>query len=836
MKVNYMEKIFLLLAFISATLLVNSQDRMQGRSGQGFDMSNFNGVITGKVVDSLDRTGVEFANIALYRLKDSSLVTGTLTDASGIFLLEKLMPGRYYIDIKFIGYQSRRVNGVMVSPRSPRVDLGTFSILAASENIEAVVVTGDKKMLLHNLDKKVFNVDKDIAVEGGTAADVLQNIPSVEVDTDGNVSLRGSSNVNILIDGRPSMLNSMEELPAQMIDRVEVITNPSAKYDPDGVTGIINIVLKKRKEPGYNGMVSLNAGTGNKYNASVNMNWRQDKLNIFANYSFRRGQMNRYSIGDRVTTMNSSDSSFLSQNSDGFSKMLFHNIRGGFDYLIDAKTTLSFTGNLNLRSFDMDNDVLSKSYSNFNSNTLQNTRSSINSNDGMGHEFSLNFKRTYDTPGKEWTADAFFSRNSNNNLNNINQQEVFNTIPSNALERAKTDGWMNTFTFQADYVTPVGNGGRLETGLKSQIRRSDADYVYSIFDSNNSTWNFDLSRSNHFVYNEEVYSGYAIYSNSFASGKFSYQLGLRVEDQHAKSDQRTTNEVANVNRLNFFPTAHIRWEPNPINSLQLSYSRRVNRPNAMVLNPFLNTSDKFNWSQGNPYLEPEFTSSIDLSHNLSFPKTKITTSVYYRDTRNGFSRKMTVIDTVATQPTLTTFINLSHYENIGAEAVVTQNIAKWWRVNASYSYYYSKLFGDVVSGANEGRSWNVKLASFFTIGKNVDIQLTGNYRAPSITVGGAGRGFHMEGGAQGKSKEMYWVDLGARINVLNKKGTITVRVSDIFNTQKMKYSSWDTNFYSYNESWRDSRVVFVGFSYRINNYRMRPERRSDTDDSLDVME
>lgn len=832
-----MKKIFLLYMLISITYMVMAQGNTQGRSGQSMDMSNFNGVITGKVIDSLDRSGVEFANVALYRLKDSSLVTGTLTDASGSFIIEKLMPGRYYIDVKFIGYQSRRIGSVMVSPRAPRVDLGTFSILAASENIDAVVVTGEKKMLLHNLDKKVFNVDKDIAVEGGTASDVLQNIPSVEVDTDGNVSLRGSSNVNILIDGRPSMLNSMEELPAQMIDRVEVITNPSAKYDPDGITGIINIVLKKRKEPGYNGMVSLNAGTGNKYNALVNMNWRQDKVNVFANYSFRRGQMDRFSIGDRITLFNSGiDSSFLSQNSKGQSNMFFHNIRGGVDYFIDSKTTLSFTGNLNFRSFDMDNNVLSNSYSNFNSNTLQNSRFSLNSNDGLGHEYSLNFKRTYEIPGKELTADAFFSRNINNNLNNINQQEVFNAVPSIARERAKTDGWMNAFTIQTDYVTPIGNGGRIETGLKAQLKRSDSDYAYTIFDTITSVWIFDATRLNHFVYSEEIFSAYGIYSNSFANGKFSYQLGVRVEDQHAKSDQRTTSQVADVNRLNLFPSAHIRWEPNPINSLQLSYSRRVNRPSVFVLNPFLNTSDKFNWSQGNPYLEPEFTSSIDLSHNLNFPKTKITTSVYYRDTRNGFSRKMTVIDTVASQPTLTTYINLSHYENIGAEAVVTQNIAKWWRLNASYSYYYSKLFGDVVSGANEGRSWNAKLASFFTIGKNVDIQLTGNYRAPSITVGGSGRGFHMAGGAQGKTQEMYWVDLGARINILNRKGTITLRVSDIFNTQKMKYSSWDTNFYSYNESWRQSRVVFVGFSYRINNYRMRPEKRIENEESFDMME
>ncbi len=834
-----MRKPFLLIVIFLTAIAITAfpQERMQGQSGQNFDMSNFNGIVTGKVIDSLDKTGVEFANIAIYRMRDSSLVTGTLTDASGSFIVEKLMPGRYYMDVKYIGYQTRRVDGIAVSPRAPKVDIGSISILAAAENIDAVVVTGEKKMLLHNLDKKVFNVEKDIAVEGGTAVDVLQNIPSVEVDTDGNVSLRGSSNVNILIDGRPSMLNSMEELPAQMIDRIEVITNPSAKYDPDGVTGIINIVLKKRKEPGYNGMVSLNAGTGNKYNTSVNMNWRQDKVNVFANYNFRHGQMDRYSLSERITSMDQIDSSFLNQNSTGQYNMLFHNIRGGLDYFIDSKTTLSFTGNLNLRSFDMDNDMFSKSYTNFNSNTLENTRKNTNSNDGLGHEYSLNFKRTYDAPGKEWTADIFFSRNKYDNLSNINQQETLNSLQqTDILERATTDGWMNSFTAQTDYVTPFGNGGRVETGLKAQVRRTDADYIYNVFTTN---WEVDSTRSNHFVYSEEIYSAYGIYSNTFANGKFSYQLGLRVEDQHSKSDQQTTNQVADTNRLNLFPTAHIRWEPNSINSLQLSYSRRVNRPNAFLLNPFLNTSDKFNWTQGNPYLEPEFTSSIDLSHNLNFPKTKITTSVYYRDTRNGFSRRMEVVDTVTTQPvqpTLSKFINLSHYENLGAEAVITQNITKWWRINASYSYYYSKLFGNVVSGANEGSSWNVKFASFFNLGKNIDLQLTGNYRAPSVTVGGSGRGFYMIGGAQGETKEMYWLDLGARISLFNRKGTITLRVSDIFNTQKMKYSSWDNNFFSYNENWRDSRVVFIGFSYRINNYKMRQDRISDTDDSMDMME
>jgi len=818
--------------FYIGILSVSGQERMQGRGGANFDMSNFSGTITGQIVDSLSKDVVEFANIALYRQRDSSLVTGTMTDAQGNFKLEKLTPGRFYLEVKFIGYKTRILNGVMVSPRTPQVSIGSIGILSSSQDIEAVVVTGEKRMLQHNLDKKVVNVDKDIASQGGTALDVLQNVPSVDVDTDGNVSLRGSSNVNILIDGRPSNLTSLDELPAQMIQSVEVITNPSARYDPDGLSGIINIVLKKKKEAGYNGMVSLMAGTGDKYNGSVNLNVRQNKFNFFVNYDFRKMRMDSYSNSDRTTIVDKNtvlDSSiYLFQNQDGFRDGLFNNFRGGVDYSINSKTTLSFTGSFNVRGFDNNNLSVSKDSNNFNTNSSISERISDNSNTGVGQEYALNFKRTSDTPGQEWTADMFFSRNNGENKGNI--------LENIAQERSFTDSWSNTLTAQTDYVRPIGNGGRLETGLKGTIRKSDADYIYDTLNIPLNQWDFDPKRSNRFVYSEQIYSAYGIYSNTFADNKFSYQIGVRVEDQITSSDQRSTGEKVDTSRLNFFPSMHLRWEPNQKNSFQISYSRRVNRPNVFILNPFINTSDKYYWSKGNPYLEPEFTSSIDLSYNLNYPKTKVSASVFYRDTRNGFSRKMTIIDTVSIRPTLSTYINLSRNESYGLEGVITQTFTKWWRVNANYSYFYTKLHGDVSQGADEGTAWTAKLTSFFTIGKNIDFQINGNYRSKVLSAGGSGRGFFMMGGAQGETKEMYWVDLGARINVLNNKGTITLRVSDIFKTQTHKSNTWDTRFTSYSESGRDSRVVFVGFSYKINNYKMRREKRNENEDVMEGME
>lgn len=831
---------FLVVLLLAVSLLglrnVAAQTKNQPAGGR-YDLSSFSGSISGQVLDSLTREGVEFASIAIFRQKDSSLVNGTVTDKNGSFKIDKLSPGQYYVDVKFIGYNARRFQGIAVSPRTPEVNIGKIMIVQAYENLSDVVITGEKRMLQYNLDKKVINVEKDIASQGGTAIDVLQNVPSVNVDTEGNISLRGSENVNVLIDGRPSNLTSLDELPAQMIESVEVITNPSARYDPDGLSGIINIVLKKKKDPGYNGMASIMLGTGGQYNGTLNFNWNRNKWNIFANYDFRVMDRNFNSIAKRTSFLDSDGSkdslSFLAQNTSGVRNGAFHSLRGGFDYSLGPKATLSFTGNLNIRDFDSKNLTASNSSNSYSSYSSLEDRNNIGNSGGLGQMYSLNFKKTYDAPGKEWTADLYFSRFGNDDKSNISNNAFINSVPEVSSERSNTDSWSNMLTFQTDYVRPVGNGGRLEAGVKSTIRKSDSDYQYDIFNTGLNTWDFDSTRSNHFIYDEQIYAAYGIYSNSFGQGKFSYQLGVRVEDQIAKSDQQTTGEVADTNRLNFFPSAHIRWEPNSSNSFQVSYSRRVNRPMTWILNPFLNTADKYNWSMGNPYLEPEFTTSLDFNYGLNFPSTKVSASVYYRDTQNGFSRKLALVDSVTT---LSTFINLSHNKSYGVEGVVTQNLTKWWRLNASYSYFKTKLYGDIVNGADEGTAWTAKLTSFFNIKKKIDIQVNGNYRSPILSASGTGNGFHSIGGAQGKTKEMYWVDLGARISVLNNKGTITVRASDIFNTQKSRSNSWDTNFTSYSENWRNSQMLFVGFSYKINNYKARKVNDAEMDQTNDFME
>ena len=306
----------LFFSILSFALLLGINSFGQQQRGGGAAqaaMADFTGTVKGKVIDTNTGEPVEYANIVFYRMRDSTLVTGGITNEKGEFSIERVPLGRYFGEVKFIGYNSTHLEPFLMSPRQPEVILGEIKLAQAAENLEAVTVTGQRQMLQHNLDKKVFNVDRDITAEGATALEIMQTIPSVEVDMEGNVSLRGSQNVTILIDGRPSTYSSIEEIPASIIESVEVITNPSARYDPDGLSGIINIVLKKRRDPGYHGMVMLNAGTGDKYNGTLNFNYRQDKINLFTNVSFRQFRMTGLTVSDRITNLDMGTSSLFQE-------------------------------------------------------------------------------------------------------------------------------------------------------------------------------------------------------------------------------------------------------------------------------------------------------------------------------------------------------------------------------------------------------------------------------------------------------------------------------------------------------------------------------------------
>lgn len=816
----------LLLGLLSTLFNSYSQERRSGAGGPGqAAMSDFMGIVKGKVVDQNTGAPVEYANIIFYKMRDSTLVTGGITNEKGEFTIEKVPLGRYYAEVKFIGYNSTHIEGFMMSPRQPEVMLGEIKISQASENLEAVTVTGMRQMLQHNLDKKVFNVEKDITSEGGTALEIMQNIPSIEVDMEGNVSLRGSQNVTILVDGRPSTYSSIDEIPASIIESVEVITNPSARYDPDGLSGIINIVLKKKREPGYHGMIMLNAGTGDKYNGTLNLNYREEKINIFANASLRQFKMIGETVSDRITTIDELSTSSIFQNQDFERNGRFISFRSGADYFINSSNTITLSGGFNTRNFKvwdltqtdilMPLEALNDSYS----------RRNLGDNGGDSYNLSLNYKLNGKENGQELTADIFYNSMAGTFGSDMRQWWTDN-VNEDIFEQSISDFIGETVTLQTDLVQPIGNGGRLETGLKALLREQDNDYIFSTLSAD--VWVPDPLRNNRFIYNEQQYSAYAIYSNTFADGKFSYQGGLRVEKAYTLADQRATAEDP-IQRsfLNWFPSAHFKWDINSKNSAQIAYSRRVSRPNTRVLNPFIDYTDTLNLSAGNPMLNPEFTNSIELSYYYNLPKTRLSATVFQRNTTDLISRFVEVQDDLVA---MSTYKNIDKSESIGLEGVVTKTIAPWWRINGSASYYSIKLYSDLLDEASsQGNSWSARATSTWNLGKNIEVQLNGNYRSPSVSVGGSMR-FWQSGGGQGKTAEMYWLDLGVKMNVLKKKGSITLRVSDLLNSMNFKSETWGPNFTSNIERNHQSRIVFLGFSYKINEYRVRRDRTASDED------
>ena len=801
----------------------NGGQRMMREGGGRGPMEGGFGILKGKIVDETSGQPVEYANIMLYKVKDSSLVTGGITNTKGEFSIDKVPFGRYYVEVKFIGYKNTKVEGVMITPRQTEVMMETIKLKQASENIEEIVVTGQKSMLQNNLDKKVINVDRSINVEGGTALDIMRNIPSVDVDVEGNVSVRGSSNLTILVDGRPSQINSLEELPSNLVQSVELITNPSVRYDPDGLSGILNIVLVKKKTPGYHGMVSVNAGTGNKYSGTVNMNIRQGKLNYFGNIDFRKFASYGSGITNRQTFLTDTIK-YLDQKSKDDREGTMYNFRGGVDFFINPKNTLSLVASTSFRNFKGSEKSSNIRYSIPDATKFMGDEDNNSNSDSKstGSEFALNYKKTFEKAGQELTSDLYFSNGDRNSDENLIMSD--NLAAASIFKKTTNDSKNWSFTFQSDFVKPIGNGGRLETGIKGIIRKSDGNYILNERDLVSDPWLINTDVSNHFILTDQIYAGYAIYSNTI--GAISYQGGIRVEDQLKKADQRTTDSVVNASFFNIFPSAHVKWDINKTNALQISYSKRVNRPSSRDLNPFKDIEDPLNVSYGNPYLEPEFTDAYEIGHSLNLAKTNITSTLFYRYRTNLISRKTTRLnnsDTLVTVPK-----NLNGGSTLGVEFIVNQKITNWWRVNGNFSYFQAKIIDKSVDvRKSESNSWTAKTTSSFSIGKNLEIQLNGNYRSPVIT--GIGGGGHRGGGggSQGKTKEMYSVDLGLRYMVMNKKGTITLRVSDIFNSRIGRTNSWGTGYTTYSENRHESQIIFVGFSYRINDYKQRRDTKMD---------
>jgi len=816
---------FLYTLLLSAAIFFSMTEaaRADGEDSGSTDVSRGDkGVLTGRVVESVSDQPVEYVNLAIFPAGSDEMITGGITDVEGSFRIEDIPFGTYDVRLSFIGFRTRLLEGISISSGEPLKDLGTLRIEPTEEMMESVTVTADREMLLMNLDKTVFTVGRDMTATGGSALDIMESIPSVTVDYDGNVSLRGSGNVTILIDGRPSYLESLDQLPASMIDQIEVITNPSARHDPDGTAGIINVVMKRDRQYGTNGMVSANMGTGSKYDGSVHVNHRTGQWNFFGNYDFRIHGMEGYNVTHRDRITGEGDTlQQLYQYEDFFRRGYFNNFRLGSDFFINEHHTLTFSGTFNLR------DTRPRNYSDV--DLFLPVSQSLNTEmerrfEGFGREYVLSYTRTFGQEGRELMADVFYAATSGDTSRDV-VVDTIGDIPGRQLQHLESSTPGKVITFQTDYVHPWNDHSRFEVGLKGIIRDVEDDFRFFDLDADTGEEELNEGYSNYFLFNEGIFSAYGIYA--LGLGPVQFQAGLRAEQHDIDAEQRTTGEEFDRSMFNVFPSAHVRYMMDDNNALFLNYSKRVNRPGISLLNPFVNYSDPMNLSYGNPELKPEFIDSYEFGYQYSQNRTAFTATLFYRETEDVISREMT-LPTGDDIQTRTTFENLQSSVSYGLETTLNYPLFPWWRLTGNFSYFFRELKDErLPDWDHSGDSWMLQASSEWNITDRISAQTRFHYRSEEVTVGRTSGGGCQQHGGQGVLDAMYYLDLGVRMTVLNGDGTISLRLNDAFKSRTFDMYTYGESFTADLARRRDSRTLFIGFTWRFNEYRQRSDRERE---------
>ncbi len=821
---------FLLFVFSFSAVVAQQPEQSRGAFGKDSMMQKMPaiGKVTGSVYDSLTQKPAEFASVALIRLKDSVPVAGALTDQKGNFSMTEVPFGRFILKVSSIGFANYSSAPLFIKPEEVNVDMGRINIRNKIKRLNEVEVAGEKSEFINTLDRKVYNIDKNIVNTGGTATEVLRNIPSVTVDIDGNISLRGSGNVNVLIDGKPSGITGstrqavLQQIPASSIDRIEVITNPSAKYDADGLAGIINIVTKKDKLKGLNANISLGVGTNEKYNLAAGGNYRTRKFNVYANYSFRHEK--RTSAGESIRENFYGPAITYNLNqSHGYHKSDAHVIKGGLDYYLSESVTLGIGATSSIRQESRPEYI---SYQNEDAARIV-TSSFLRENEDEGTnnsiDYNLDFKKTFGKSKAEWTASAGYSsneRSSNDVFYTFTEQHELTLKQYQDNETAN-----NITTSQTDYSLPINSGSKVEAGWKSILRKIDAAADGMNYFPSTDIYTSDPRFNDKFIYDEGIHAGYLIYSGRFL--KFDYQLGVRGEDYLNSGKSETTSIDFNNEYLNLYPSGFLKYNINKSQEAQVSYSKRVNRPESRTMNPFIDYADSLNVRMGNPELKPEYIDSYEMSYLKNFEKHSVNVTLYYRYTHNMITRYRFVDQ--STNVTTSTFINFSSSANAGAEMVIKNQIGEMINIMTSANLYQNKINGSNVEAELQGTStnWNARMSINAKLAKNTSLQLSGMYMAPVVQP-------------QGSFKGMSGVDAGIRQELWKGRASISLNVNDIFNTRKMVIHSIGDGFVSDMTRTRESRVAMLNFSYRFGsaeyNVRKKNQRNQNQQEQNNSME
>lgn len=780
--------------------------------------------VSGTVIDKITKRPIEFASVVLVQLPDSS-TTGTVTDKRGKFLIDKVDTGTYVLQCSFIGFGNMQTDPFTIATNTPNHTLATIELVNDSKSLTDVTVTGRKSMLNTSIDRKVYNVEQDIMSRSGSASDILKNVPSIEVDIDGNVSLRGAGDVMILINGKPSPLMGssraevLQQLPANSIERIEVITNPSARYRPDGTSGIINIVLKKNVKNGFNGTITANAGNRDRYNSNISLNYKPGKFNLFGSYSIRRDYRGRFNTIDR-TNLDSTTGAvkdYYVQDGNWMGRPFANIVTAGIDYNINERNSIGASGTYFYRTITRNSIMQNLYYDNHNMLTervdrLQHAKEPEKQPNGVfyfqhqfpkeEHEIRLEFQTSND---KETEDNRFTNKY-------ILPAKPF-TLDNTRISQNEKE---NQLTI--DYSNPLSEDSKLEVGYDGQYNRVDLDFYGEYFDTTSSSFLMDAERTNRFVYRENMHALYTTFQKSYE--KFGLSAGVRAEGVFTRGHLQSTtvDSFVNNNYFKIYPTLHLSWKVRDNHELQLNYSKRVNRPDGDELNPFPEYQDPRNLSAGNPKLLPEIIHSAEFGYKWEGSKFSFVPGIYYRYTKNRFT---TVTLPLNDTTFLTTEQNIDKDQAAGLELIFSARNGKWFTTNLSANIFYNRINADNLGYAQDRSvvSMFATLNTNFTITKTTMLQLSANYRSARLTP-------------QGKNYPTFVFNSGLRQDIFRSKVSITLTASDLFNSLRQKSELNTKYFKQLSQGRRDGRIVYLGISYRFGVMLKTKEEKMQFDDNM----
>ena len=811
------------IIFFVTLFLGNLPAQHQG-GRPGMSNAPAKGVITGKVQEYATQNPMGYANVVIFTARDSSMVSGTVTAMDGSFILDKIPFGGFYMIANFIGFTKETINDIRITPQQTYVDLGLIELHSSTENLEAVEITGQKTHIEYQIDRKVVNVSQDIMAQGGTAVNALENTPSVQVDIDGNVSLRGSSSFQVLIDGRPSILegsDALQQIPAGNIDKIEIITNPSAKYDPDGVAGIINVILKEKIDKGFNGLVNASIATNESYSLDFLLNYKINKFNFFlgADYNDRnrngeRESRNENYIGD--TTF------FRNTFGDRNRGRVGYGLRSGFDYYLSDKTTIGVQGRMGYYEFNGGGNSYLHEFTMPATTDEYSITETMMKRSGNYYSAAVNFQHKFDENGHQ--LEGSFDYRTRDGDDSDEQKEYEANADWEIIEdepffiRSTEVDEDEEFRFKIDYARPIGEKGKFEAGAQARIEEETERFIFNDYNYLIGEWVEDTLFSNVMDFKRDIYSVYGIYSNEW--GSFGYQVGLRGEYTYREIQNQKASEPSLIDRWDYFPTIHVSKSFVNKDQLLASYTRRIDRPRGWYLDPFISYMDQFNYRQGNPDLEPEYIDSYELGYQKRIWESMISLEGYYRITNN----KITRIRTLQPDGTfLHTYENLNNDYSLGAELMVRTDPTEWLNLTLSGNLYHYRLEGSIENEDvdTESINWNSRVNAVVKLPKDFSIQINGMYYGPSVR-------------AQGESEGFFMTNAAIKKDFFDRHLTATFSVRDIFSTARHEFTTQGEGFYTYDYYDREAPIFRLNLSWRINNYKRNMERNGNGGGDMDM--